>query len=233
MKTIFSIFLFLVANVAIAQTYNLSVDSVNITVPFSLVQNDQYYILSLDASLTNNTNDTVPSSWIRTVQYLTPGWTESVCDPELCHSAGLASSNFNFFPGITAAVRVDLYPHQTSGYGVVDLKFFKNGTASDFDEGIFIGTVDAGNNIATIEQLTDIKLFPNPAENKLMIAATSQLMPTSIEVFNVLGGQVYSSVFKEGDNLFSVDISSLMDGVYFLRMKLANGSIITRRFNKV
>ena len=231
------LFLFLIStNFLFAQTqstsYTLSDDSFSVAVPFSDVQADQYYVLGVDGVLANNTSDSVASNWIRTVQYLTTGWTTSVCDPIFCYGESTNTADFVFLPDTSANIRVDFSPHQLSGYGVVKVNFRKQGSISDFVEGTFIGRVDAENGISTVEKLQGIKLFPNPAKDKIIIVTTSLMLPVSIEVYDILGKKINSAIVNEGENIFSADITTLKGGFYFLRMKLSNGSVVTRQFTK-
>ncbi len=219
-------------NYSFAQTYTLANDSLNLTIPYSDVQNDQYYIMGLHTTLTNNTSDTVPSHWVRNIQFLSPGWNTSVCDPILCHGDAVDSSDFNFLPSLNSDIRVDFYPHQLSGYGIVDLKINKSSNAADNVDGIFIGTVEEGTGITSVEKLRDIKIFPNPAKEKLMVAATTIYNPSSIKLYDVFGKKINALVVKTSENLYSVNVESLKGGYYFIRLKLSNGTIITRSFTK-
>ncbi len=232
MKRITSALLLLISSFSFAQTYTLSADTFSVTVPFTDVQTDQFYVLGVDAELTNTTPDTVASNWIRNVQYLTSGWTTSLCDPEACWGDATNTENFNFLPNATSPVIVDFKPNQLSGYGVVKVTFRKQGNNFDNVEGTFIGRVDPGSGVSSVEKLQDIKLFPNPAKDKLIIATTTSMLPVSIEVFDVLGKKINATINKDGDNIFSVDVVNLKGGFYFLRMKLKNGSIVTRQFTK-
>lgn len=236
MNKIFSLLFLLNANFLFAQTqstsYTLSNDSFSVTVPFSVALADQYYVLVVDAHLTNNTQNSVSSNWIRTIQYLTPGWTTAVCDPNLCSGDGVNTADFVFQADTTALIHVNFTPNQISGYGIVKVAFRNQGNVFDKVDGTFIGIVDAGNGVSSIEKLDGIKLFPNPVKDKLMIIATSNMPLNVIEVYDVLGKKINTMVSKVGDNLFSVDMNALKSGFYFLRMKLTDGTIVTRKFTK-
>lgn len=231
-KIILGIFLLLSSRIE-AQTYSFANDSMVQTVNFIPdVQGDQFYLLSVTGQLVNTTVDTVPSNWIRNVQYLTTGWTTSVCDPAQCYGDVTNSADFNFLPNDTASVLVDFKPHMIPGYGVVKVNYRRQGNNFDFAEGTYIGVVDDGTGIATTEKLKDIKLFPNPTKDKLMVAATTQMMPTSIEVYDILGKKISVSVVRVSESVFAIETSGLKGGFYFLRLQLKSGEIITRQFTK-
>lgn len=236
MNKIILIFLLLNVNFLFAQTqstsYTLSDDSFSVTVPFSVALADQFYVLAVDGHLTNNTQNSVSSNWIRTIQYLTTGWSTAVCDPNLCSGDGVNTADFVFQADTTALIHVNFTPNQISGYGIVKVAFRNQGNAFDKVEGTFIGIVDAGNGVSSIEKLKGIKFFPNPANEKYIIAAESSMNPKSIEVFDLLGNRINTTISDEGENLFSINLNNFINGFYFLRIKLSDGSVITRKFTK-
>ncbi len=231
MKGIFSILIFLALTPAFAQTYSMNDDSIAVTVPFTDMA-DQWYALSVVGHLTNNTSDSVASAWKRNIIYLTPGWSTTVCDPAACGIETTDSANFIFLPNLVGTVNVDFKPNLLAGHGIVKVNFHRQGNYTDSDETTFFGTVEESTGVSTIEKLKDIKIFPNPAKEKLMIAATTQMFPSTVEVYDVLGKKINATAIKEGENLLSIDVRGIKSGFYFIRMKLANGAIITRQFTK-
>lgn len=83
--------------------------------------------------------------------------------------------------------------------------------------------------------LADVKVYPNPAGNKVTLEFTDVLAPTStLEVIGVNGQVVVSMNTTEANgNLISVDISNLADGVYFCRVTADNGTQLQTRFQKI
>lgn len=80
-----------------------------------------------------------------------------------------------------------------------------------------------------------INLYPNPADQTINIAFNSSLNEnTRIRIFDVVGQQVLSTQMgtDQGFNLFSVDVSSLSNGTYFVELANTN-STLTRKFIKV
>ena len=232
MKNIFSILFLLIANFSFGQTYTLSDDSLSVTVPFSDVQGDPYYTLGILNYLTNNTPDTVNSTWQRSVLYLTTGWTTYVCDPSLCHGETTNYADFVFAPDSNALVYVDFKPNEIPGYGVVKVVFSKTGVPSDFAEGTFVGIVEPGSGTVSIEKLIEIKLFPNPANDNLIIVSATELFSSSLEIYDMLGKKMYANVKREGATIFSIDVDSFSKGIYLLNIKLKDGSSINKQFAK-
>jgi polyhydroxybutyrate depolymerase len=72
------------------------------------------------------------------------------------------------------------------------------------------------------------KIFPNPAINRIYIS-TREKSDLSIRIFDLLGGLVYSSSFKE-----YIDVERFEKGTYLLEItNLQNGAISISKFLKV
>ncbi len=69
---------------------------------------------------------------------------------------------------------------------------------------------------AVPEYSKEAKVYPNPAQNMLHIEGTGL---TEVEVFNIMG----QSVLNINDNIETVDISHLQNGIYFVRLKTNDG----------
>ena len=73
----------------------------------------------------------------------------------------------------------------------------------------------AGNSVAENNYSEEINIFPNPTTGVFVIA--SEVKQSHIEIFNTLGGKVYST-----SNL-KIDISGLDKGIYFLNVETEKG----------
>jgi hypothetical protein len=69
---------------------------------------------------------------------------------------------------------------------------------------------------AVPEYSKEAKVYPNPAQNMLHIEGTGL---TEVEVFNIMG----QSILNINDNIETVDISHLKNGIYFIRIKTTEG----------
>ncbi|MGJ8593192.1 MAG: T9SS type A sorting domain-containing protein [Aquaticitalea sp.] len=113
------------------------------------------------------------------------------------------------------------------------------GTATTFDEPYVAGTfykvyavdkafnysdelVISDANLGVSEnQLSGLKLYPNPANDFISIESNNALI-TSVEIFNILGKSVYS---QNGLTDNTLDISALSNGMYLLKITSDKGSI--------
>ena len=70
-----------------------------------------------------------------------------------------------------------------------------------------------------------MNVYPNP-NNKIFSIQTCSKINT-IEVLDVLGSHIRS--FQPNTNLFEINISENPSGIYFLKVYLENGNIVTKK----
>lgn len=84
---------------------------------------------------------------------------------------------------------------------------------------------------AAVPELTEneMRIFPNPVHDVLFIVSR-QSKNFSAEIYNVPGEKVYERKLS-AEHFQSVDVSALMNGIYFLRLETEKG-ITTAKFVK-
>ena len=99
-------------------------------------------------------------------------------------------------------------------------------------------------NISAASEKQGIIVFPNPAESKLAIGLRSpeacrrcdsmQSPINSVSVYNIWGELSLTVSLKNGKlkSPLEIDVSSLMPGIYFIRIQAASGEIISSKFVK-
>lgn len=80
----------------------------------------------------------------------------------------------------------------------------------------------------------DINIFPNPSQNVFNIQADlNEVQDVQIEVYNALGAVVFYKKMKRVSNLSEViDLADVGQGVYWMRLRLADGSHVVRQLVK-
>ncbi|PHR15155.1 MAG: hypothetical protein COA40_03235 [Aequorivita sp.] len=73
-------------------------------------------------------------------------------------------------------------------------------------------------------------IFPNPTSNSLSIISEKTIK--QIEVYNNLGQLVTGNIVVLNDENFEINVSKLVTGVYFLKIKTTDGEIGVERFIK-
>ncbi|MBT5699276.1 MAG: T9SS type A sorting domain-containing protein, partial [Flavobacteriales bacterium] len=79
------------------------------------------------------------------------------------------------------------------------------------------GTVNTNN----MSEKNKIKVYPNPTKGEVFIQNLIQTSNNSIVVRDILGKIIFTS--ESGNNLDSLDISYLEDGIYFIEIAHSNG----------
>lgn len=74
-----------------------------------------------------------------------------------------------------------------------------------------------------VQNNSELILFPNPNNGKFTVNQTNVF--NNIEVFNILGKLIYSSIISNGQNEMEINLSNVPKGIYFV--KLDNGEQIT------
>jgi hypothetical protein len=96
--------------------------------------------------------------------------------------------------------------------------------------------IEPGVAIETLISLRDVELYPNPAQNEIVISLTSdeRMEAVQLQVVDLLGRTLHTEAVQilTGANSFKVDISELTAGTYFVDLRAESGRL-TRTFVKV
>lgn len=82
--------------------------------------------------------------------------------------------------------------------------------------------------LVLINQLsTQIRIYPNPANDVIVISGLKQGSNYELSIFNSLGTLVVNKMIENDTNLkVRLDISGLLDGIYYLRLE-SNGKLFS------
>ncbi|RLD24600.1 MAG: hypothetical protein DRI54_05945 [Bacteroidetes bacterium] len=72
------------------------------------------------------------------------------------------------------------------------------------------------------------KIYPNPAQNEIFISSDNELQISEINIYNQLGQNViHQPACRQAGNRYegSIDVSSLMPGIYFVEVVIGNDRI--------
>ena len=127
-----------------------------------------------------------------------------------------------------ATVQSAGYSNQEKSYNYVDKNVMSNETYEyqlkfvDIDGQLQQSETKALTIICN-EENTNIKVFPNPANNELNILYISESDNSEIEIkiYDLTGRNILSKtqVLNNGANLITLDVSKLSNGIYFLHYK--------------
>ncbi|MBF6607294.1 MAG: PQQ-dependent sugar dehydrogenase [Flavobacterium sp.] len=77
--------------------------------------------------------------------------------------------------------------------------------------------------------LTDISIYPNPADNEITINAPSMSFPSEVRVFDLTGKLLQSAALEQNDQ--PLDVSGLQPGMYLMNITDAVGTAFTTKIN--
>ncbi len=110
--------------------------------------------------------------------------------------------------------------------------YFVLGIGVDSDGASSIAWTSSANGIKDNPLLSQINVFPNPADNIINVKIAEGISEDMIIDLFSSSGKVLKPLTKTGNRQFSADISRLPSGVYFLRFKNSSGIIMTKKFVK-
>ena len=99
-------------------------------------------------------------------------------------------------------------------------------TESDYSEEACTKTL--GESLGENESYFNI--FPNPASDNITISTNQEI--TEVNIYNILGVNVYNEQFTINNSQLNVNISDFCNGVYFIKVKTEEGEIVKRFIKK-
>ena len=97
-----------------------------------------------------------------------------------------------------------------------------------FVGGYIITEMTISNGVITFQERNSIKLYPNPATDKITIESNST--NNKIEIYNNLGQNVYSCYSTELTS--EINVSEYPTGIYFVKLSNQNGKVTSTKFIK-
>jgi hypothetical protein len=82
-----------------------------------------------------------------------------------------------------------------------------------------------------VEESTQLRLFPNPAENYVLVQADQSIEVESVRVFNATGQQQEVETLAGEDFQLFLGTERLPSGVYFVQLRLVNAEgVMSQKF---
>ena len=76
---------------------------------------------------------------------------------------------------------------------------------------------------------TNLKLYPNPAGNKLFISFNNEVSTSNCSLYSVTGQQIETKEYStKGVNVVELNISHLAAGIYFVELNNSNGRQVAK-----
>jgi len=217
-----------------AQSAGSSIASQHDTVSFSTA--GSYNAVN---GIINNTTNNMTVQWKVVASNFPADWlpVTGFCDNNSCYSgSSIWPSGTTYTPVYGAGIgdfhmTIDLTSVATSGTYYMRVRMNNMYVTSDSLYETFIVT-KIPTAVPTVKQLSDISLYPNPANNELNVVYDANSDIRTISVYNVIGKlmTVYKVTGNTGANL---NLENLSSGVYFVRLMNGHGDVVAnRKFTK-
>jgi hypothetical protein len=216
-------FALLITGSIIAQSFlTLNPNPASVTGDASMTQ-------AAHATLSNNgPDDKDDIYWRRITNDLTEGWTTAVCDFELCYSSAtsLAPTNITLASEESGEVKVNFYPEGIGGEGYVELIYYSISDSASYNTlGVFTADLlSTGFSSPSLDNSFDV--YPNPAINTIHAVASYSADIKKLEIVNIVGRSVYTTNWSGGSGKLTLDITSLPEGIYFVRFINADNQVV-------
>jgi uncharacterized Ntn-hydrolase superfamily protein len=124
-----------------------------------------------------------------------------------------ANLNLEAYLGKTIQIRMD----STTGIN------FRGDVAFD-NISITLGTLSTSK-----PSFEPIGIYPNPAKNHLIIATQNPQQIDAVKIYDLLGKQLLDAQLKATNNQYIIDLSSLIDGMYLVKIFKENKSVHVKK----
>jgi photosystem II stability/assembly factor-like uncharacterized protein len=198
---------------------------------------DQYIYKTSNGGTTWSTRQRVDTKYVNDFSYI-PGTTTLVGVETIFTSPNTAVSETGFSNdnGITWT-KIDTAPKP----GKLVLSFFDRNTGwagginTSVSDGIFKYTgpsiVGTSLVINDFNSTTEFSVFPNPTKGNIKLYSTKNTI-SNVTVYNMLGKEVHNAKFNNLSNDVNVDLSTINNGVYFMKATAENGVVQTIKIIK-
>lgn len=87
----------------------------------------------------------------------------------------------------------------------------------------------------SIDKDSKVKVYPNPALNKITIEFLNQQTSKSgsIEILDLSGRTILKSIYSSKKSKFDIDVHSIEKGIYIYKISTTEGSVFSGKINKI
>ncbi|MBN1988162.1 MAG: endonuclease [Bacteroidales bacterium] len=88
--------------------------------------------------------------------------------------------------------------------------------------------VSVGSGIDDVERALDVKVYPNPAADKVVVETPASVIVSSVELFNLVGIRLSSLSIDAQQSVTTLSLSGVKSGVYIIRVVTDRGTVSKR-----
>lgn len=150
-------------------------------------------------------------------------WGFQLCDNRNCFTGFVDGDTFSAIqPGDeSSSLKLTVYPQNVLDTGIVSYKIYNKYQPEDVDTIEYRIYVVWSASTPEVRIESTHKVYPNPVNSNLTVSNVSDVLTYS--VFNAAGQMVSREDFAEAKKVFTVDCSSMLNGVYNIQLLTNNG----------
>lgn len=189
--------------------------------------------MDIEAKIYNNSTNPADSVfvWERTTK-APSSWQFTLCDTENCWLPSIEKNTFTLKKGENWIFNVAMYPGGVAGKGEATVVVYPLGKKELSKTYVYRGiAIDPLGNTKG-EGALSFDLFPNPATTQLQINFKSSLEGVKYSITNELGVSSELAELPLTNNLKTINIHHLPNGVYLLNLYVKNMGVIQKKFTK-
>ena len=234
MKKSLAIFtaMILLGQIALAQVFVVDQDTVREETQTAAFTEVVLYNTISNPSTTQNitlrwervTNDH-PSSWRGT----------QICDKNTCYPWNISSMSFDLDTGEVSTFDVHFTNDSLPGEGFVLMKVYDERDSANTETFIhYYAKVNASTGVNSLGSISDIKIYPNPARDYVLVRREATDRIKHVEVYNMLGLKVTQQEIDPDNLTTRIDLVDLQKGIYMIRIfDFDNNVVMTKSISKV
>ena len=131
-------------------------------------------------------------------------------------SAGEGNSYSGSIPSQSEAATIHFYVKATDLRGEI-----ATSQAQQFE-------VSVGSGIDDVERALDVKVYPNPAADKVVVETPASVIVSSVELFNLVGIRLSNLNIDAQQSVTTLSLSGVKSGVYIIRVVTDRGTVSKR-----
>lgn len=129
-------------------------------------------------------------------------------------------------------IEVTKFKGQTNSPDLTKVKTFVFWNKRGYDQNVYVDNIYAYKTSDPVSIISDkaieLSVYPNSFVDKVFVESVEDI--NLIEVFNTIGERL--KVQNENCSQSEIDFSNLDNGIYFLKISLENGSVVTKKILK-
>lgn len=214
-------------NIQFLNTQNLPINYGDTITVYGSAQSSELIAYVKVKNITSSTIEVVSRKWVIST---TSGTQNVFCWASLCYPPNVSESQpMNIAPNATVNdFSGHFFPNGISSEALIMYTFdVRNGDSA----WIYIKYDATGQNIA-LNPLSKLhKPYPNPASKEVFISYSIPIGKLGIvEVFDIIGKKQLAFNVKSNNNLLSVPVSNLKNGIYFIQLTVDSKIVGIEKF---